>query len=131
MKRYIGRLTACVLILGMLGYWVHTEWKYAAQIKHHAQLKTLSAFMEYGVEYRRLHTFSRDGKTYLFWTQPIPEYPFVFPSGPACYIFNSSGNMVDYTPDAGDDSSFREEWMEYPPERILDSPRQFLSEQKE
>ena len=137
MKRYIGRLTACVLILIMFGWKVHDEWKYAAVNKRHADLKTLSAFIENGVEHDKLYTFSQNGETYLFWAKPLTSRSrgiMCIPSGPACYIFDSSGDMVDYSLDIGDNPRFQDKWP-WPPEernfeRYLISPHQFLSEQK-
>ena len=130
MKRHIGLLTLCVLLLGMLGWAAHDNWKYSAENKRHAELKTLSAFMEHGVKHYWLREFSRDGETYLCWAKPLPKSLVVVSSGSACYIFDSSGNMVDYTPNMSDNYDFQKKWINHPGQ-LLDLPSQFLSEQKE
>jgi hypothetical protein len=41
------------------------------------------------------------------WT---PLYLVTIPSGPPCYVFDSSGRLVDWTGDVGDDSRFVKKW---------------------
>ncbi len=62
--------------------------------------------------------------TYLRWrpdthkfTLANDEYLRVFgggagllPSGPAAYVFDRTGRMVDWTPDSGDDDEFQAKW---------------------
>lgn len=35
----------------------------------------------------------------------------LLPSGPAAYVFDPAGNLVDWSPDIGDDSKFDDKWQ--------------------
>lgn len=52
---------------------------------------------------------SRAGREYsVFESAPSPWY--VLSSGPAVYIQDESGHVVDWTADIGDDPDFRAKW---------------------
>ena len=36
---------------------------------------------------------------------------FALPSGPAAYVFNDEGTLVDWTADSKDDPAFHEQWL--------------------
>ncbi|NCC62228.1 MAG: hypothetical protein EOM12_15110 [Verrucomicrobiae bacterium] len=40
------------------------------------------------------------------------------PSGPAAYVFDSSGKMIDWSYDVGDDSQYKLNWMPLSPELL-------------
>ena len=37
---------------------------------------------------------------------------FALPSGPAAYVFNDDGHLVDWTADSEDDPAFYEQWLQ-------------------
>lgn len=53
--------------------------------------------------------FAVEGREYLALFGPVRAFPR-FPSGPPVYVFDRSGTLVDWTPDAGDDEGFKSRW---------------------
>jgi hypothetical protein len=51
----------------------------------------------------------RDAHKHLALFGPIQALPR-FPSGPPVYIFDRAGQLVDWTPDVGDDEAFKRRW---------------------
>ena len=47
-------------------------------------------------------------KIYIEVRAPIISW--TFPSGPPCYMFDSKGNLVDWTMDIGDDGRYQRKW---------------------
>jgi hypothetical protein len=50
-----------------------------------------------------------DGTKYLALIGPSESFPR-FPSGPPVYLFDASGNLVDWSADEGDDPEFHRRW---------------------
>ena len=55
--------------------------------------------------------FEKNGRTYFGWIAELSTLDTItVVSGPAVYVFDEFGTMVDYTIDVGDDPSFKDNW---------------------
>ena len=55
--------------------------------------------------------FEKNGRTYFGWIAELSTLDTItVVSGPAVYVFDKFGMMVDYTIDVGDDPSFKDNW---------------------
>lgn len=48
-----------------------------------------------------IRSFRREGRIYVAWYGDFAG-PIAFPSGPACYLFDDRGTLVDWQPETGD-----------------------------
>ncbi len=56
-------------------------------------------------DFARLHA---NGKQHIIAFGPAGR---MFPSGPAAYVFDETGSLVDWSNDIGDDSRFDDKWQ--------------------
>ena len=101
-------LCVCVVALFGLVWWkmqAYSDFAYA--VRTH---KNLKAFVDANVEHKTIYRFEIGSSSYIWWEMDIPRIFVPVPSGPPVCIFDESGTLVDYTPDIGDDSRFREKW---------------------
>lgn len=87
-------------------------WACVIKIEMHAlappsDAKTFERFSEAMPPATHLAEVTRGGELLIVW---IGEYcgPVFLPSGPSCYVFDSTGILRDWTPDTGDGSRFDE-----------------------
>jgi hypothetical protein len=57
-----------------------------------------------------IRKINRSGEDYLVVLGNVPNEGLSLPSGPPAYIFNKSGNLVDWTGDLGEASDFLRKW---------------------
>ncbi|MCC7145632.1 MAG: hypothetical protein IT443_04230 [Phycisphaeraceae bacterium] len=78
-------------------------------------MQSLAAFMKWQPSLDTYVWFQHDGAEYVIAYKK--ESPWVilltgpfFPSGPAVYVFDATGQFVDWSADVGDDSEFVKKW---------------------
>jgi hypothetical protein len=72
-----------------------------------ATVQMFDDYMKWQTKHRHVSEWRSDGEWYVLMSGP---HAGVLPSGSTVYVFNSSGRMVDWTLDGGDDSRFQERW---------------------
>ena len=105
----IPALLVMVIIWGRIA-WSGVEREYIAK---YFSLKTINAVIESNIDIRSYKVSITEGEFILieypiisFWW----DFPWNFPSGPPAAVFNSNGDLVDTTFDAGDDPDFQDKW---------------------
>ena len=100
-----------LLVLAIPLYWIASEVDYARS-KSPSGIATVSDF------YRRFGTpsvvrvFEREGTTYYHLSGHLPRLPWLraFPSSRPRYVFDASGQFVEWCSDPGDDVRFQQRW---------------------
>ncbi|MDZ4687189.1 MAG: hypothetical protein SH850_19095 [Planctomycetaceae bacterium] len=91
-------LTIVLVVIGGYLYEVHREKSRLAPPKG---VTTLSGFVDAMPSPRRLNLVHKDSRDYIVWTGDSSG-PWDVPSGPACYLFDHTGKLVDWQPVTGD-----------------------------
>jgi hypothetical protein len=103
------RKTLCssAVLLGLLGAGIGTEVLCHHRTVPPSGLQTLDGYLSWRPNSDRFLIHSIGGKEFL---EALGPGGGVLPSGPAGYVFDRSGRMVDWTHDSGDDSGFQQKW---------------------
>ena len=91
----------------LLGVWVHHLHRWCQSVQPGGT--TLAEVLAKLPERADGRAFTQDGPQYLALSGPIQAYP-KFPSGPPVYIFDHTGQLIDWTVDEGDDEAFKTRW---------------------
>ena len=54
---------------------------------------------------------NKQGATFLIAYSSMDDMRLHVPSGPAAYVFDETGKLVQWSKDSGDDSQFSELWL--------------------
>ena len=73
-------------------------------------VSSLNSFIEWQPGPQRAVVRERDGDRYLIVFGPLTG---LLPSGPPAYVFDSSGALVDWARDSGDNGEFESDWHPY------------------
>jgi len=92
-------LRSVILLALVVGYFAHHLWV-LHRLEPSTDTQTLAAFAERMPPPSRLALADAEGGRYVVW---IGDWPQAFVSGPPCYVFDSSGRLVDWSVDTGDD----------------------------
>jgi hypothetical protein len=71
-----------------------------------ATVRTFDDYMKWQTKHRNVSEWRSDGECYVLMSGPHAGLPFTT-SGSTVYVFDSSGRMVDWTLDGGDDARFQ------------------------
>ena len=72
-----------------------------------ATVQTFDDYMKWQTKHRDVQEWQSNGQSFVLMSGPNAG---VLPSGSTVYVFDSSGRMVDWTLDGGDDSRFQKKW---------------------
>lgn len=98
-------LVLLILIVG----WVSLEIRNYRRIAPGENAQHLDLFLKNMPPIDSIYARQSGGTTYLEVVGTLPPLPSL-PSGPPTYIFDSTGSLVDWTSDYGDDSAFERRW---------------------
>ncbi len=111
--RKVKWLVLCAVIwLPVLG-WLVSEVRWGRLNDPSGKFANAVQYLERGRLPSRLCRATTDGHTYFIAFGPMDTWLAV-PSGPAAYVFDESGDMVDWSSDIGDDASFQSQWPSGP-----------------
>ncbi len=89
------------------GGWVAFERIDRARNTPPATVQTFNDYMKWQTKHRNAEEWRSDGEWYLLMSGPFTG---LLPSGSTVYAFDSSGRMVDWTLDNGEDPRFQTKW---------------------
>lgn len=93
----VGLTLLLVLIVGY-GFEVRRE---QARLAPPVGVATLPAFVDAMPPPQYLELVHNDGREYVAWFGEVSG-PLDVPSGPSCYLFDDSGDLIDWQPETGD-----------------------------
>ena len=93
----------------------------ASCMMHHAvtppsHVIDVHTFLRWAPSTDRIKVLSLDEETF-YLAYGMGSSPL--PSGPSAYVFDSTGHMVDWSSDMGDDGSFQRKWKPYDSEKRI------------
>ena len=110
MKRRIAvGLACCVLVVGGLGSWIFSEIRWSRINNPEGKFSAVSGYLAAGRLPTRVTKVRKDGATYFIAYSPMDTW-LALPSGPAAYVFDETGKMINWSCDAGDDPNFEKNW---------------------
>ena len=105
MKKVIK--TILVLLLAFAAY-IAVEVICQCRAKPPATVQNLEQYLGWQTGHRRAELQESGGQTFVVMHGPLAS---LVPSGPPVYVFDSTGRLVDWTTDSGDDPRFHEKWF--------------------
>lgn len=99
------------LVLLLPFYWIASEVFYARG-KQPSGLTTVADYYERFGAPTAIAQIDRDGTTFYHLSGHLPRWPWAwaFPSNPPAYVFDSSGQFVEWSSDPGDDPHYQQRW---------------------
>lgn len=97
-----------VLLILFIG-WVSLETRNYRRIAPGENAQHLEEFLKSMPPVESIYSRQSGGTTYLEVVGTLPPLPSL-PSGPPTYIFDSTGSLIDWTSDYGEDPAFRRRW---------------------
>jgi hypothetical protein len=103
MKRFRGITIALLLV---------AAWLVAESLLHRRTIPPkgvidIGSFLEWRKDTHRFVILADSKNKHLMATGPGGG---LMPSGPAAYVFDDHGRLVDWSPDIGDDDAFDQRW---------------------
>ena len=111
--------TILALLLVFAAY-VAIEVICQCRAKPPATVRNLEQYLGWQTRHRRAELQDVGGQTFVVMHGPLAG---LVPSGPPVYVFDSTGRLVDWTTDSGDDPRFQGKW--FGPDR---NPREVSAE---
>lgn len=93
----------------------------------------VSSYVAHGRLPSRVSKIIKEGKTFYVAFSPLSiddNIWLALPSGPAAYVFDETGKMVQWSPDIGEDSLFQRQWLRSQTESSLKELKQLNFQQQ-
>jgi hypothetical protein len=97
-----------LVLLALLAAYVAVEQFGRSRARPPESVKTFDTYMAWQTTHRYARQLERDGQRFILLAGPNAG---LLPSGPPTYVFDSAGQLIDWTSDSGDDSRFQKEWL--------------------
>lgn len=107
-------LLVLVFLAAFFGLWVYDEFRYAEAVAPPPGVNTFADFLDSDMPVDRIHRVQVNGKPWLHVIGNPPERRLALPSGYPAWVFDASGNLVDWTADNGDGGPFVDKWGQQP-----------------
>jgi hypothetical protein len=108
-KRLI-EVTVLAALAGAAGIvWLSSEARWARLNNPLGKFDSSSEYLAAGRLPSRVATMTKGGSNYFIAFSPT-DSRLALPSGPAAYVFDSSGRLVSWSRDSGDDGEFQRDW---------------------
>lgn len=99
-----------VLLVGLpLCSWLLSEIRWSRLNSPDGKFTNVREYLARSRKPSRVSKVEKQGETFFIAYSPMDTW-LAMPSGPAGYVFDKSGQMVDWSGDTGDDSSFNKKW---------------------
>jgi len=100
-----------------LGAWIGAEFLLERRVVPPPSVRTFDQFLAWRplTEHFCIHAIRGDD----FLEALGSGAGVLLPSGPAGYVFDRSGRMIEWTRDSGDDSRYQAQWRESHPRRWI------------
>jgi hypothetical protein len=90
--------------------WVASEVRWSRINSPRGKFDNAQEYIDHGRLPARAFKIQKAGETFFIAMSPMDTSFALTPSGPAAYVFDDTGRMVDWTDDIGDDSDFKVNW---------------------
>lgn len=100
---------AVACLIALLIFWTVSEVRWARINSPKGRFTNVAEYVAYGRGPSRVTKVTNGDGTFFIAYGPYDSW-LALPSGPAGYVFDESGNMVGWSGDTGDDSSFQKQW---------------------
>jgi len=108
-KRLI-EVTVCTAVFGAAGIvWLSSEARWVRINYPVGNFDSSREYLAAGRLPSHVATLTKAGSNYFIAYSPM-DSGLAIPSGPAAYVFDSSGRLVSWSSDSGDDSRFQRDW---------------------
>jgi len=97
-----------IVVLPACG-WLLSEMRWSSINTPNGRFANVREYIEHGRQPSRVVKVEKEGKTFFIAHSPMDTWLAV-PSGPAAYVFNEAGQMLEWSRDMGDDPSFQKKW---------------------
>lgn len=99
------------MVFGGLAFgWLGSEFRWARINCPLGKFSNVEGYLASGRPPSRVTKVVVDEGEFFIAYSPL-DFRMALPSGPAAYVFDRSGRMVEWTPDTGDDGSFQQDWQ--------------------
>ena len=97
------------LMVAVVAVWVGSELNYALRINPNGKFSTLQEYLGRHPDATRIYRTEKNGNQFIIAHGKIDAI-LAFPSSPPAYVFDSSGKLVDWARDPGDNPRFQDTW---------------------
>ena len=97
------------LMVAVIAVWIGSEVNYARRINPKGNFNTLQEYLARHPDKTRIYKTEKNGNQYIIAHGKVDAL-LAFPSSPPAYVFDSSGKLIDWAKDPGDNSSFQDKW---------------------
>ena len=111
MKRIakIKIIIGALLVVAPACGWLLSEIRWARINAPDGRFSNVREYIARGRPPSRVTKVEKEGKTFFIAYSPMNTWLAV-PSGPAAYVFDATGQMVEWSADTGDDPDFQKKW---------------------
>ena len=103
-------ITVAVLIVVLPACcWLISEIRWAHINNPEGKFTNVAEYITHGRQPSRVTKVQKQDKTFFIAFGPLDIW-LALPSGPAAYVFDESGRMIQWSEDPGDDSEFQKLW---------------------
>ena len=89
--------------------WLLSEVRWSRINNPNGKFTTVHEYLAHGRQPGRVTKVQKDGRIFFIAHSPMDTWLAV-PSGPAVYVFDENGQMVEWSWDTGDDPQFQKKW---------------------
>ncbi|MBX7259717.1 MAG: hypothetical protein K1Y02_25400 [Candidatus Hydrogenedentes bacterium] len=97
------------LMVAVIAVWIGSEVNYARRINPKGKFGTLQEYLARHPDTTRIYKTEKNGNQYIIAHGKV-DAPLALPSSPPAYVFDSSGKLIDWAKDPGDNSNFQDKW---------------------
>jgi len=101
-----------ILLCLLLAYCSFDQWHYSKSVTPNGVTTVSDFYNRFGTPVS-IETVEQKGTTYYRLSSQNPQYTSKIQSAPPAYIFDSSGHLVDWCSDPGDDGAFLDKWYHH------------------
>lgn len=117
MKALSKKRLGILLLLVLCAYWLVSEAAYARS-KQPTGIQTIEDYHQRFGDPLKKRVLYREGKTFQEYSGRLPRWPwfFAFPSSRPAYVFDESGQFVEWCTDPADSHEYQKRWRQKKPE---------------
>ena len=97
--------------MALAGVWLLSELRWMRINTPGGRFTNARQYLSHGRLPSHVVKAHRNGKTYFVAYGPLDTW-LAIPSGPAVYVFDEKGQMVEWSRDIGNDAKFQSEWSQ-------------------
>jgi hypothetical protein len=104
-------LIVCLLILGIpAAVCLVSGYRWSRINNPKGKFTNVTEYLSVGRQPSRIGRIEKDGETFFIAYSPMDSW-LALPSGPAAYVFDKDGRMIDWSRDTGEDPDFGRKWL--------------------